>query len=118
MNRKCSDDETSTTNIACENHLSGCVTKGTGCIENTAPCSSYKGSQATCSVFRGNKTTRCWNANAADVNTPCYDKACADNIIGRTDADCDVFLPRLNATDKPKCVTNGTNCVVSSTNCA
>jgi hypothetical protein len=41
VDKKCSDDETSTTNAACEISLAGCVTKGTGCIEKTAACGSY-----------------------------------------------------------------------------
>jgi hypothetical protein len=41
VDKKCSDDDTSTTDTACIASLTGCVTKGTGCIENTAACGSY-----------------------------------------------------------------------------
>ena len=41
--RICTHNTTSTTNPDCETYLTGCVTNGAGCIPNTEPCTTYKG---------------------------------------------------------------------------
>lgn len=50
------------------------MTKGSGCIIDTAVCSSYSGTPEQCDKFKGNKTTRCWNTGAAAVSGACVDK--------------------------------------------
>ena len=41
IDRICSHNTTATTDVDCDTFLTGCVTKGTGCIESTSECSSY-----------------------------------------------------------------------------
>lgn len=43
--RKCYDNVTATTDYECNTYLSGCVTRGTGCIPNSEPCTSYRGTK-------------------------------------------------------------------------
>lgn len=90
--------------------MNGCVTKGTGCIESSAQCASYVGVQTTCAKFKGNSTTICWNTKDATETTPCKAKACTDKSDATTDAECDAFMPKGNATN-PICITNGAGCV-------
>ena len=41
------------TNENCKIFKSGCVTTGRGCTNMLGPCSSYKGTETTCSNFIG-----------------------------------------------------------------
>ena len=41
--RICTHNTTSTTNADCATYLTGCVTNGAGCLPNTEPCTTYKG---------------------------------------------------------------------------
>lgn len=101
----CSDDILSTTNAACESFLSGCVTKGTGCIENTAVCTSYPGaSTSVCDKFIGNNKN-CWWVSGSN----CVDKLCTHNSTASSDTECRAFLVG--------CVTTGTGCISSTEEC-
>jgi hypothetical protein len=43
------------TDYDCNLFMSGCVTKGLGCISSKEPCTSYPGySISDCEVFKGN----------------------------------------------------------------
>ena len=95
IDKKCSDDNVSTTDIACNSSLTDCVTKGTGCIEKTASCGSYSGTQVICSAFRSG-TKPCWNVATASITTSCVEKACIHNTTATLDTDCETFLPRIS----------------------
>lgn len=42
------------------------MTKGSGCIDATALCNEYIGTQVDCSKFKGdNGTKQCWNSSAS-----------------------------------------------------
>lgn len=44
-NRSCYDNVVATSDSDCDSYLSGCVTRGVGCIPNTEPCTSYRGTK-------------------------------------------------------------------------
>lgn len=102
VEKKCSDDNVSTTDAACNSSLTDCVTKGTGCIEKTAACESFSGTQATCSTFKGNSGSKpCWNVATATLTTPCLQKACINNTMATSDSECESFFPRLSGATVP-----------------
>jgi len=45
INKTCYDNVTATTDSECDTYLSGCVTRGAGCIPNTESCTSYRGTK-------------------------------------------------------------------------
>lgn len=102
VDKKCSDDSVSTTDMACNSSLKDCVTKGTGCIEKTASCTSYQGTQAICSAFKGSDGTKlCWNIAGANTITPCVDRVCSHNESASTASECEIFLPRAFGANVP-----------------
>jgi len=102
VDKKCSDDNVSTTDIACNSSLTDCITKGTGCIEKTAACGSYSGTQAICSTFKGNSGTKpCWNVITASLTTPCIEKTCIHNTTATSDTECETFFPRVSGATIP-----------------
>ncbi|CAD8160881.1 unnamed protein product [Paramecium octaurelia] len=102
--RLCSDDTTSNTDDLCQEFLIGCVTKGSGCIDATAKCSQYTGTQTECSQFKGENGTRyCWNSDTATHLVVCVNRICTHNSSSTTDQECDAFLQG--------CVTKGQGCV-------
>ncbi|CAD8176717.1 unnamed protein product [Paramecium octaurelia] len=102
--RLCADDTTSNTDDSCLEFQVGCVTKGRGCIEATAKCTQYTGTQAECSKFKGeNGTRQCWNSSTATPLIACVNRVCTHNLSATTDQECDDFLKG--------CVTKGQGCV-------
>lgn len=80
------------------------MTKGTGCISSTAPCSDYPSAGDKCSTFTGNGKA-CWFISGSN----CIDKLCTHNITSTTDSECKNFMNG--------CVTNGAGCVSDSSEC-
>jgi hypothetical protein len=67
VDRKCTDDVESQTDINCNQFLGGCVTKGIGCLDISAPCGSYTGTSATCLNYKGsNESKTCWSLNTTE----------------------------------------------------
>lgn len=58
------------TDIECNSFLSGCKTKGLGCIDSTSSCSSYSGTTLSCLSFVGNGI----NCKGADSTGYCTNK--------------------------------------------
>lgn len=44
--------------------MTGCLTRGKGCIKSTEPCTAYTGTQSVCETFKG-ATRRCTNVSTA-----------------------------------------------------
>ncbi|CAD8101276.1 unnamed protein product [Paramecium sonneborni] len=108
--RLCSDDSKSKTDLECNNFMPGCVSKGIGCIPDTEPCSSYFGTQAQCSQFKGEKGTKpCWNLFEADNKSQCIDRKCYHMTRSTNDIECNTFLKG--------CVSNGISCLTQQ-NCS
>jgi len=94
---------------SCNSFKTGCLTKGTGCIDSTKLCSDYSGIQSACDAFRGNNgTIRCW-APSTTVSSTCMDKTCHHSASVTSNSDCDTFLRG--------CLYNGTGCVTKSELC-
>ncbi|CAD8212927.1 unnamed protein product [Paramecium octaurelia] len=109
--RQCSDLATATSDSDCDNFLSGCVFNGIGCVKKSDPCSAYRGTQDTCSGFKGSSGTKyCWGSSATVVN-PCADRRCSDKTGGISDTVCQTFLPPIAPSTTQLCITDGTNCV-------
>ena len=70
--------------------MSGCVTRGKGCIAKTEPCTSYIGNQSTCALFTGN-SKKCWNNGNATSTQQCRDRLCSDDTTSNTDDLCQEF---------------------------
>ncbi|CAK64744.1 unnamed protein product (macronuclear) [Paramecium tetraurelia] len=94
----------------CGNYLTGCVTKGSGCIIDTAVCSSYSGTPEQCDKFKGNKTTRCWNTGAATVSGACVDKQCTQATSMGDDTACESFLTGCLYDGNGSCVAKSAAC--------
>ncbi|CAD8206022.1 unnamed protein product [Paramecium pentaurelia] len=109
-NRSCTDLATATSDSECESFLTGCLFNGVGCVSKTAACSAYKGTQSTCSGFKGNNGTKyCWGASTTVVAN-CADRKCSDKV-GTTDAECQTFLPPIAPVTAQLCITDGKTCV-------
>ncbi|CAD8149529.1 unnamed protein product [Paramecium octaurelia] len=103
--RLCSDNQTYNTDSQCQEFQAGCVTKGRGCIIQTAKCSDYQGTQLECSQFKGSNGTKpCWNDIAATPLMSCVVRNCQHNTTAKTDKECNQFLSG--------CVTKGIGCVM------
>ncbi|CAK87462.1 unnamed protein product (macronuclear) [Paramecium tetraurelia] len=108
--RQCSDNLDAVNDSDCNTFLPGCVNKGSGCIEDTKPCSSYYGTQAQCSKFKGEKGTKpCWNFASASNNTSCIDRECSHITRGTNTIECNSFLEG--------CVSDGFQCLTKR-NCS
>ncbi|CAD8205842.1 unnamed protein product [Paramecium pentaurelia] len=92
----------------CSNYLAGCVTKGKGCIIDTAQCSSYTGTPEQCDKFKGNKTIRCWNTSATSGS--CTNKQC-NQATGMADNNtCEDFLTGCLYDGNGSCVDKSAQC--------
>ncbi|KAM3145775.1 hypothetical protein pb186bvf_002070 [Paramecium bursaria] len=98
---QCSYNLTASNDNDCKTFMNGCLTKGTGCIASTEPCSSYYGTQAQCNKFIGNGQI-CWNTDYASITDPCVTRSCFQNIFSSSDAECNLFLKG--------CVSKGQGC--------
>ncbi|CAD8182439.1 unnamed protein product [Paramecium octaurelia] len=117
--RICSDNMTDNSDIQCQYFKSGCVTNGKGCIDITASCSSYKGTQEQCSKFMGNnRTVYCWNDLEATSDQRCIEKQC-NHINGITNEQCELAFPKVLIQDIQTllCVSNGQNCISNPAKC-
>ncbi len=85
--------------------MKGCLTKKTGCLAPTDPCTSYSGSKATCEGF----TLKCTNADGVSETTACTNITCAGNTTATSDDAC-------NSHHKG-CLTKGTGCIDPSEAC-
>jgi len=102
--------------------MSGCVTKGTGCIEATSACSSYKGDKDTCGKFKGSSGSKyCWNTTGALITASCADKRSSD-VAGTDNTSCNNGMKptptKLNPTPSPLCVYDGNGCVDNVKSCS
>ncbi|CAD8122988.1 unnamed protein product [Paramecium sonneborni] len=93
----------------CGNYLTGCVTKGSGCIIDTAICSSYSGTPEQCDKFKGNKTNRCWNTSPTTGN--CVDKLCTQATGMADDTACESFLSGCLYDGNGSCVDKSASCL-------
>ncbi|CAD8122845.1 unnamed protein product [Paramecium sonneborni] len=91
----------------CDNYLRGCVTKGEGCIINTAPCKSYSGTPDQCDKFKGNQTVRCWNTSPTGA---CVDKLCTQAINMKDDSTCESFLIGCSYNGNGSCILSSAPC--------
>lgn len=78
------------------------MTKRKGCIEATAGCAAYQGTQEACAKFRGHSGTRlCWNLEGASSTKPCIEKVCSHYNSAKSNVMCEDFLPRLDGDTIP-----------------
>lgn len=113
--RNCEDNVIAESDAECAGYLTGCVTKGRGCIIKSLPCSAYLGTNAMCAKFKGlNGVKYCWNSSIT-VASACRDKVCSD-VEGKTDADCGLGMPVSSGSD-PLCVSDGKVCVSYPRSC-
>nr|CAA59447.1 alpha-51D-immobilization antigen [Paramecium tetraurelia] len=117
-NKKCYDNVTATSDSECDSYLSGCVTRGTGCIPNSEPCTSYRGTKLQCELFKkftgldANKNPIYEYCSGDATNTAtgkCKVRTCADNITASSDTDCAAYLKG--------CITKGTGCIDATSSC-
>ncbi|CAK61922.1 unnamed protein product (macronuclear) [Paramecium tetraurelia] len=117
-NKKCYDNVTATSDSECDSYLSGCVTRGTGCIPNSEPCTSYRGTKQQCEQFKkyigldANKNPIYEYCSGDATNTAtakCKPRTCADNTTASSDTDCAAYLKG--------CITKGTGCIDATSQC-
>ncbi|CAD8187110.1 unnamed protein product [Paramecium pentaurelia] len=102
--RQCSDNSKAIIDSECNTFMPGCVTRGIGCIDDIEPCSSYFGTKAQCSKFKGEKGTKpCWNINDAPSDSRCINRECIHMSRGTNDIECNSFLEG--------CVSDGIQCL-------
>ncbi|CAK89836.1 unnamed protein product (macronuclear) [Paramecium tetraurelia] len=106
--RECFHDQESTTDLACNSFMDGCVTNGKGCISNLEPCSSYIGNLQTCSTFKGNGRL-CYSDSLVNIQS-CRDRQCSDNTKAILDSDCNKFMPG--------CLSKGVGCIEDTQPCS
>ncbi|CAD8055005.1 unnamed protein product [Paramecium primaurelia] len=116
--RTCYDNVTATTDSECDTYLSGCVTRGTGCIPNSEPCTSYRGTKQQCELFKKytglddkkNPTYEYCSGDAGNIVTSkCKERTCADNTTATSDAECATYMKG--------CITKGTGCLDATSSC-
>lgn len=98
----CTHNTTATTDSECEGFLSGCVTKGQGCVNKIDECLVYQGNETTCMTFKGNLKP-CHRKNN------CVDRACSDLSAPRSQEECQTYLST--------CSFNGANCIQTLGTC-
>ncbi|CAD8113555.1 unnamed protein product [Paramecium primaurelia] len=117
--KTCYDNVTATSDSDCETYLSGCVTRGIGCIPNTAQCDQYRGTKQQCELFKrytgvdtnNNPTYEYCSGDAGNTATSkCKVRTCADNTTAISDTECASFLKG--------CITKGTGCLDATSTCA
>ncbi|CAK67224.1 unnamed protein product (macronuclear) [Paramecium tetraurelia] len=117
-NKKCYDNVTATSDSECDSYLSGCVTRGTGCIPNNEPCTSYRGTKQQCEQFKkytgldANKNPIYEYCSGDATNTAtskCKVRTCADNTTATSDTECAAYLKG--------CITKGTGCIDATSSC-
>ncbi|CAD8212117.1 unnamed protein product [Paramecium pentaurelia] len=117
-NKTCYDNVTAKTDSECDNYLSGCVTRGTGCIPNTEPCTSYRGTKQQCELFKkytGLVTDKkpsfeyCSGEVENTATSKCKVRTCSDNTTSKTDVEC--------ATYQKGCITKGIGCIDATSSC-
>ncbi|CAD8044190.1 unnamed protein product [Paramecium primaurelia] len=104
----CQDNTTATSDSQCASYMTGCLTRGKGCIASTEPCSAYKGTQAQCNNFKGAGRT-CTNTSQATSSTSCIERKCSDNTTATSDTECSNF--------QVGCITNGRGCTSLTSQC-
>ncbi|CAD8211577.1 unnamed protein product [Paramecium octaurelia] len=118
-NKQCYDNVTATSDSECDSYLSGCVTRGTGCIPNTEQCTSYRGTKLQCEQFKRytgldankNPTYEYCSGDASNTATgKCKVRTCADNTTATSDTDCAAYLKG--------CITKGTGCIDATSSCS
>ncbi|CAD8072604.1 unnamed protein product [Paramecium sonneborni] len=102
VNKECIQDTLSINNLQCEQFLSGCVTKGIGCIENTQLCTAFQGDETQCSNFIGSGKP-CVRKNA------CINRSCSDVINPSNNDQCTAYMPT--------CRFNGFLCIDAQVSC-
>ncbi|CAD8175771.1 unnamed protein product [Paramecium pentaurelia] len=116
--RTCYDNVTATTDSECDTYLSGCVTRGTGCIPNSEPCTSYRGTKQQCEQFKKytglddkkNPTYEYCSGDAGNiVISKCKVRTCADNTTATSDTECATYMNG--------CITKGTGCLDATSSC-
>ncbi|CAK89346.1 unnamed protein product (macronuclear) [Paramecium tetraurelia] len=117
-NRTCYDNVTAESDPDCDTYLSGCVTRGKGCIPNTVACTAYRGTKTQCEAFKqytgvdANKNpiyVYC-SGDASNIATSaCKSRTCADNTTSTSDTECAQYLKG--------CITKGTGCVDATSQC-
>ncbi|CAK67225.1 unnamed protein product (macronuclear) [Paramecium tetraurelia] len=119
INKNCYDNVTATSDSECDSYLSGCVTRGTGCIPNSEPCTSYRGTKQLCEQFKkytgldANKNPIYEYCSGDATNTAtskCKVRTCADNTTATSDTDCAAYLKG--------CITKGTGCIDATSSCS
>ncbi|CAD8081428.1 unnamed protein product [Paramecium sonneborni] len=110
--RICSDNTVAVSNQECQDYLKGCLTKGVGCISESAWCSEYQGNQVICSQFRGNfGRDLCYNNNSSGLQSTCIKKECY-HINGIDNQSCN------DGYDQLTCVYDGTKCISYGMKCS
>ncbi|CAD8205800.1 unnamed protein product [Paramecium pentaurelia] len=116
-NRSCTDLATATSDSECVNFLTGCLFNGVGCVSKSAAYSASKGTQSTCSGFKGSNGTKyCWGASTTAPGN-CADRKCSDKV-GTTDAECQTFLPSIAPATAQLCITDGKTCLDTGKACS
>ncbi|CAD8087924.1 unnamed protein product [Paramecium sonneborni] len=106
--KNCYDNMDGVNDVQCNTFMSGCVSRGKGCIAKIDPCTSYIGNQTTCSQFIGNQK-KCWNNSNATSTQQCRDRLCSDDTTSNSDELCQEF--------QVGCVTKGIGCIDVTSKC-
>ncbi|CAD8162524.1 unnamed protein product [Paramecium pentaurelia] len=110
----CYQNTTATSDSECQSFQNGCLTKGVGCIINTAKCDEYRGTKNQCSKFQGyvskTQTEFCSGDSTNTDQSKCRSRICSDNLIDNSDTQCSYF--------KIDCVTNGQGCIDINASCS
>ncbi|CAD8161687.1 unnamed protein product [Paramecium pentaurelia] len=109
--RSCSDNTTAISDQQCSQYLKGCITKGEGCIQESALCSEYQGNQAICQKFKGNNgQDHCFSTSISVIYTPCRKLECRD-IQGVDNSSCNERFESITCVfDGLKCINYGMKC--------
>ncbi|CAD8082118.1 unnamed protein product [Paramecium primaurelia] len=114
LSLSCYQNTTANSDSECQSYQNGCLTRGVGCIPNTAKCDEYRGTRDQCAKFTGYVSSTITEICSGDfTNTDqskCRSRICSDNLIDNSDALCSYF--------KTGCVTNGQGCIDINASCS
>ncbi|CAD8149880.1 unnamed protein product [Paramecium octaurelia] len=110
--RTCYDNISAQSDTECNKFMQGCVTRGFGCIPNTEPCTSYRGTKIQCEQFKqliNKEFVYCSGLLTNQSNTKCKVRICSDNTTATSDQECSEYLKG--------CRTKGVGCIEESASC-
>ncbi|CAD8129826.1 unnamed protein product [Paramecium sonneborni] len=116
--KSCYDYATAMIDDECEYYLKECLTRGKGCIPNTEPCSSQRGTKIQCEKFKqfigldlnNNKIYKYCSGEIDNTqDSICKQRSCTDNTIALSNKECSDYMIG--------CVSKGIGCIDQNLPC-